>query len=353
MLSSTIDARLRQKISPRIASLLARYSYISPHNSLLGIDFSGQHIYGVALRYHALSSHQPNNYQLQAMAKVAVPKGAIVDHQLHNIEQVVQALFKLRARLKVRTRQVATAVSGSAVITKTLAVPTHLPPDLLDHHIRQLAGEQLPFSLSEINLDYEWLAADEPQAEQHRLLLSAARTEHIDARVAVLRQVGWRAQLVDISYHALARSVCFLYATAAEQGIAVLELNHESLIFMVVRNGDISYQRVQPLTYPSHTAHSSANFQQHLAQHAQRQCQLYCSQQQQTLPELCLLCGGVLELEKFLAPLSEALAIKLQLLSFENYWDKPPITPASTAGFGTALGLALRVNPRRALPCPI
>ena len=310
--------------------------------TLVGIDFGSRHIYALVLRYLPATMTQAARYQLHAMASVPTPSGAILDHQLQPIPQLVQALRQLRRLLKVRSRQVASAVSGSSVTTKILQVPARLPAELLDYHVQQ-AAVQLRLPLAELSLDFEVLKADASQPDRDRVLLSAARTEQVQARVSALRQAGWRAQVIDIASHALARAACFLLAPAAAELVAVLELDAESLTFMVIGEGEIIYQRLQPLAaYAEGADLSHAHDLESISLQVQRQLQLFCSNSGSGAPHTWLLCGSADPLPPLAAYLSEILGLRVQLPDFSRILGDDADLHPQAAAFSTALGLALR-----------
>lgn len=320
--------------------------------TLLGIDFGSQRIYAVALRYLPATPHQPARYQLQSMACVATPNGAILDHQIHNLPQVVRALGQLRRLLKVRRRNVATAVTGSSVTTKILHVPNSLPPEMLALHVQQAAAGQLPFPLADISLDFEMLKPCALHADCDQVLLSAARTEHVQARVKALRQAGWHAQVVDIGSHALARAVNFLLQPRLGQLVATLELSTESLTFMVLTDGEIIYQRVQPLAADVEEAKlDNHDYSELVISQVQRQWQLFCSHLEQAPPEQLMLCGSYPDLAKLVPLLNQRLGIAVQEPDFSRAFGHTARIAShlylEAAAFSTALGLALR----RDMPC--
>lgn len=372
MLSPKQNTKPNFKLGEKLTNLFGnklRFSRKAAGQTLLGIDFGSQRIHALALNYLAAQPHQSPSYQLQAMASVDIPSGAIVDHQLQNIPQVVRGLRQLRRLLKVRRTGVATAVSGSGVTTKILSVPNSLPPEMLHFHVQQAAIAQLPFSLTDINLDFEILKPSTPHADRDQILLSAARIELVQDRVNALRQAGWQTQVVDIGAHALARAVCFLLEPARDQLIGVLELSADSLTFIVVADGDITYQRLQPLTvvieeselhHPefshherSHheSSHQESSYQGYLEQissQVQRQLQSFCAHSGQAAPSILMLFGGCaselpqVAMSQLACSLSQQLGISVQLPNFSRVFGGTGEPYPEAAGYGTALGLALR-----------
>ena len=327
----TASPSLANKLTLRVSRWLGLSARAQ---TLVGIHFGAQRIYALALRYVPAGNNQAASYQLHHM--ISVPN---LEHQTDQPEQVVLALKQLRRLAKWPSRAVATAVSGSGVTTKVLHVSNRLPVAMLALHVQQAAMAQLSVPLAQISLDFEILKACEQHSDCDQVLLSAARTEQVQDRVDTLRQAGWRAQVVDIGSHALARAAGLLLQPHPAEPIAVVELEKDSLIFMVLLDGEIIYQRLQPIAAaPGEQPSDMASLVSLIA----RQLQLYGSHLGQGAPSHLLLCGGAPILMELVARLSLTLELKVSLADFselfggtaENYPDAP--------AFSTALGLALR-----------
>ena len=81
---------------------------------LAGIDFGSQTIKAVTI------TGRPGKLHLESVAEVATPKGTLVDYQLQDIERVSQSLKALKRLISGSSQYVATAVTGSNVITKVI-----------------------------------------------------------------------------------------------------------------------------------------------------------------------------------------------------------------------------------------
>lgn len=333
---------------------------------LVGIDFGADRIKAVALRGAA------GRYSLDAMASIPTPKSSIVDHQLVDVPKVAAALRQLRRQLNCRCDQVATAVAGSGVTTRIIAVPRHLSPDELEHRVLLDAEQHFPFPLDEISLDYERLGPNAQHPEQEHILLSAARTETISTRLHALRQVGWHARVVDIGVHALARSVnaCLAAAKAHHQVLALVDIGAENLTFAIMDEGEVIHSRLQNFggahftralcrctDMPEDKAERAKIDgslpqalrddieQQHvtaLLQHLRRNVQLFCSSSGDKLPTALFLCGGGSRLPALAGILARELGMPVLQPDFGRLFEgRSPPCPGA-ASYMTALGLALR-----------
>src|SRR5206468_2457245 len=89
---------------------------------------------------------------------------------------------------KIKTKNVAAAVSGHSVIVKKVSLPA-MSREELDEQIRWEAEQYIPFDVNEVNLDFQILGGgnDEGQME---VLLVAAKKDLIDDYVQVIHEAG-------------------------------------------------------------------------------------------------------------------------------------------------------------------
>lgn len=323
---------------------------------MIGVDFGSHSIKALAL------TGPPHACRLAAMASIATPAGSILDHQLQDIPSVVSALKQLRRVLNSRYHTVATAVTGSSVTSKIIQIPASLTADVLALHIEQEAAQHLPFPLAEISLDFEVLGPDEQQPERNKVLLSAARTDNINARVDALQQAGWQPRVVDIGSHALARAIsAWLVAqphlvTIAPPGpgapalLAVADIGAQGLTFMVMADNEVIHSRLQHLVVdPLSTEFDHSDHIHRIARHIQSNLQLFCSSSGYPAPVLLCVCGGGSRLPELLPMLTDTLDMTVLQPDFSAVFGGSAGDYPDAAVYGTALGLALRSF----TPCPI
>ncbi|GAA3540889.1 type IV pilus assembly protein PilM [Zobellella aerophila] len=340
---------------------------------LVGIDFGTSHIKAVALK------GRPGHYQLEAIGSVATPKGSLVDHQIQDVEQIGLALKLLRRQLDCPYDKVATAVSGSSVITKVILVPRNLSAEELENQVLGEAEQHIPFPLDEISIDYESLGPDSNLPEREDILLSAARTDSISTRISALEEAGWQTKVVDIGVHALARAVkaCLDIEGARAQVLALVDIGSECLTFAVMDGDDIIYNRLQnfggahftrelakvtelslaeielaklnnglpeAVRYDIEQLHINA-----ILQHVRRNIQLFCSSSGKKAPQGVVLSGGGSLLPNLAEVLEQELSLPVLHPDFIRLFNGQAAEGTTGAAYMMALGLALRSY----TPCPI
>ena len=102
-----------------------------------------------------------------------------------------------------RVKTAACAVSGAAVITKVISMPSALSEDELETQIRLEADQYIPYPLEEVKLDFEVLGSSEREPDRVDVLLAASRNDNVEVLVAALETGGLIAKVVDVEAFAL------------------------------------------------------------------------------------------------------------------------------------------------------
>src|SRR5260370_6733328 len=99
---------------------------------------------------------------------------------------VAGAIGTIFDRQEIKTRAVATAVSGHSVIVKRVNLPVMTDEELFDR-IQSEASQHIPFDISDVNLDYQLLDSAESQMD---VLLVAVKKDKILNHTDVPAQTG-------------------------------------------------------------------------------------------------------------------------------------------------------------------
>ena len=128
--------------------------------------------------------------QIDSAVEVACPKGAVVNGKIQDKERVEQALAQLSRSIASRGKYVATSVSGTDVVTRTITLPRDIDSDKeLGDQVQAQSEQLIPFQNTSIALDYG---------------------ESVLDRSEVMAQCGYEVKVVDVGYYALARAVMAL-----------------------------------------------------------------------------------------------------------------------------------------------
>jgi type IV pilus assembly protein PilM len=216
---------------------------------LVGLDISTS-----GVRLVELADAGKGELRLERYASEPLPRGAVVDGNIENIEAVSEAVLRVWKKSGTRIRHVALGMPPAAVITKKIILPAGLPEDQLEVQVESEASQYIPFALDEVSLDFDVIGPAANSPDDMEVMLAAARREKVEDRVAIAEAAGLTATVMDIeSYAARAAAV---RATEGElnagpdrtggQIVALFQIGAQSTQISVLLNGDTVYEREQP-----------------------------------------------------------------------------------------------------------
>ena len=142
------------------------------------------------------------NYQLIKFGMVPLPPEVIVEGAVMDAGRVVDAIKELLAAHKVATKEVVISVSGSSVIIKRVTV-ADMTDEELTESIKWEAEQYIPFSIDDVNVDFQKLGpgANEGQAD---VLLVAVKKDKINDYVNLVKEAGLDPVVMDVDAFAMA-----------------------------------------------------------------------------------------------------------------------------------------------------
>ena len=217
--------------------------FLSKKNtSLLGLDISSTSVKLLEL------SLQGERYRVESYGVEPLPQNAVVEKNIADVEGVGEAIIRLIAKAKPKTKNVAVAVSGSAVITKIIEMDADLSDDERESQIRLEADQYIPYPLEEISLDFEVIGPSTSNPERVSVLLAASRTENIELRTDALVIANLIAKVVDVEIYAVERSFALLVDSlpcGRDGTVAIIDIGASMTTLSVVNDGKIIYTREQ------------------------------------------------------------------------------------------------------------
>ncbi|MFC3034131.1 pilus assembly protein PilM [Pseudoalteromonas fenneropenaei] len=210
---------------------------------MVGIDIGSHCVKAVLL------AKTNSGYRLDAVAIEPIPKGAMVERAIQDIEAIGRVVAKVRKRIPKSVNYAAVAVSGQTVITKVIFMDVSLTDAELESQIAIEADSLIPYPLDEVSLDFEKLAVNEADPSKMNVLLSAARTESVEARAGALEEAGLKAKVVDVESYALGRALDVIYdqlpSDAYDKIVAVIDIGAVITLVSVIQSGKTLYTRDQ------------------------------------------------------------------------------------------------------------
>jgi type IV pilus assembly protein PilM len=212
---------------------------------LVGADLSS-----ASIKMVELSEGAKGQYRVERYAIEPLPRDSVVDGNINNLDAVSEALKRCHKRLGTSIRNLALALPNAAVISKRILVPAGQTEEELEIQVETEANQYIPFSLDEVNLDFQVLGPAPNSAEDVEVLIAASRKEKIEDRIAAAEAAGLKATVMDVDlYAAQAAFELMSIGTADEekdQNIAIVDVGATITTVNVLRNGQSIYLREQP-----------------------------------------------------------------------------------------------------------
>src|SRR5712691_7872695 len=188
-------------------------------------------------------------YRVERYAIEALPREAVVDGNISNLEAVTESVRRAHKRLGTRTKHVAMAVPSGAVITKKIVVAASLREAELEVQVEGEANQYIPFALEEVNLDFQVVGPSPTSPDEQEVLIAATRKEKVEDRVAVAESAGLKALVMDVEsfaqQSALGLVVQSLPNAGKDQNVAVVDVGANVMNVTVLRNDQSVYTREQ------------------------------------------------------------------------------------------------------------
>lgn len=211
--------------------------------SVLGIDIST-----AAIKLLELSKDGAR-YKVESYSVAPLPQDAVIDKNITNIEIIAEAVKKAVKQSDTKLKNACVAVAGSSVMTKIITMPAALSDDEMAEQILVEADQYVPFSLDEVNLDFEVQGVNANSAELVDVLLAASRRENVEDRVEALSLAGLKTKIVDVEAFAMENAFALLIDQLPEalvdQTIAIADIGASMATLNVLYRSRTVYTREQ------------------------------------------------------------------------------------------------------------
>ncbi len=188
-------------------------------------------------------------YKVESYAVAPLPQDAVVDKNITNTEVIGNAIKTAVKQSGTRNKQACVAVSGSSVMTKIIQMPGDLSEDEMEEEIMMAADQYIPYSLDEVNLDFEVQGINEENPEMQDVLLAACRHENVQDRVEALTIAGLKPAIVDVEAFAMENAFTLVedqFPEATEnETVAVVDIGATTTTLNVLFEGRTIYTREQ------------------------------------------------------------------------------------------------------------
>jgi type IV pilus assembly protein PilM len=204
---------------------------------LVGLDIGSSAVKAVELKPGGKGAE----YQLVNVGIEPLPPEAIVDGAIMDSGAVIDAIQRLFTGQKIKTADVATSVSGNAVIVKKISLP-QMSPEELSESIHWEAEQYIPFDIQDVSIDYEVIEGGGSGGNMD-VLLVAVKKDKISDYTSVISQAGKTPAIVDVDVFALQNCYDINYGIDPGRVIALLNVGASIMNINIIKGATSIFNR--------------------------------------------------------------------------------------------------------------
>jgi type IV pilus assembly protein PilM len=199
---------------------------IGAAKSIVGLDIGSSSIKAVELK------KSRNGLEVAHMAMEPLSSDIVVDSMIVDSGSVASAITKIFTESGIKTRAVATSVSGHSVIVKRIPMSAMTDQELAGI-IQTEAAQHIPFDISDVSIDYQILSDNGGPTMD--VLLVAVKKDKILNYTNVLSLAGKSPAVVDIDAFALQNCYEYNYQPGPGATVALLNLGASVMNINIVK----------------------------------------------------------------------------------------------------------------------
>ena len=194
--------------------------------TIVGLDIGSSSIKAVELK------KSRGEVELVHIGLEPLASDIVVDSMIVDSGSVSSAITKIFNENNIKSKAVATSVSGHSVIVKRIPMQT-LDDAELAASISTEAAQHIPFDIADVNVDYRILSED--SGPQMDVLLVAVKKDKILNYTNVLSLAGKSPAVVDIDAFALQNCYEYNYEPSPSSTVALLNLGASVMNINIVK----------------------------------------------------------------------------------------------------------------------
>ena len=202
--------------------------------SIVGLDIGSSSIKAVELK------KSRNGLEVAHMAMEPLSSDIVVDSMIVDSGSVASAITKIFGESGIKTRAVATSVSGHSVIVKRIPMSSMSDAELAQV-IQTEAAQHIPFDISDVSIDYQIL--NDNGGPTMDVLLVAVKKDKILNYTNVLSLAGKSPAVVDIDAFALQNCYEYNYQPGPGATVALLNLGASVMNINIVKGANPLFTR--------------------------------------------------------------------------------------------------------------
>jgi type IV pilus assembly protein PilM len=165
---------------------------------------------------------------------VQLPDDALAHREIVNSIAVVDSLKALTSSLKLKSKNVCTALSGPSMMIKRLQLEVPNPKEIQEQVFWE-AENYIPFDHSDLVMDFEMLSRSKDSLTD--VMLVAAKRTVVDSFMGVISDSGLQPKVVDADFFALQNVYEANYPATPGESVALIDIGATGTKMVVLSDG--------------------------------------------------------------------------------------------------------------------
>jgi type IV pilus assembly protein PilM len=186
---------------------------------------------------------ESNEYELINYVSVPLPEGAIIEDEIQNEDEIVEAINKGMAKIKSPTDLICLGISGPNTVVRRLQLAGGSDEEIEDQVIWE-AEQYLPFEIEESAVSFHIMGENEGGGVD--VLVAAAKNTVLEQYKAIMEKAELRIKIIDLGII----SVVNIFELAMgekldEQGqsFLIIDLGAQKTEFIIYKNNMIVFSK--------------------------------------------------------------------------------------------------------------
>lgn len=196
-----------------------------------------------------LANNGRGSYKLEGYSMAPLAKDVIVDGNVNDLEKVAEAMKLAWKLLGTREKRSALALPAAAVISKKVLMAADLREEDMEMQVEAEANQYIPFSLDEVNIDFQVIGPAPNSPDEVEVLIAASRKEKIEDRVAAAEGAGLKVTVMDVETYATEAAYTLVSGqlpnAGRDQTVMIVDLGASMMHINVLHDNKSVYTREQ------------------------------------------------------------------------------------------------------------
>ncbi len=210
--------------------------------TIVGLDIGSSSVKIVQLKPSG------TQWQLMAMGMAEIPKESLeLKNQDVQRAAVMDAIKRVFKESGIKSKKVATSLSGDSVIIRYVKLP-FMTAEELKGAISKEAEQYIPLNIDQVVLDFQILGeAQEDGQKKLDVLLVAAKVDVVDQHLLMLKSTGLTPMVIDVDAFALQNAYEINRLEPSEETVALVNMGASLTTINILEGNNTRFTRDIPV----------------------------------------------------------------------------------------------------------